>query len=154
MIGRYLPPEPSIPGSGLKDLFIPFFNDEGHLEIKESGIFDRQEQIDANADACDISVLISRYEAGDITALNRRQGMFGDFTSAPDSYRQALEIIHSYNSAFNELTPEQRAGSNSAFEFIDKLKSADAAAAAADAAAAATAASAAAAAAAASESEV
>ena len=125
MIGRYLPPEPSIPGSGLKELYIPFFNDDGHLEIKESGIFDRQDQIDANASACDISVLISRYEAGDITALNRRQGMFGDFTSAPESYRQALEIINSYNEAFNSLTPDQRDGCNSAFEFLSKIKSAE-----------------------------
>ncbi|ALS03534.1 VP3 [Gokushovirus WZ-2015a] len=125
MVGRFLPPEPSIPGSGLKELFIPFFDDDGHLEIKESGIFDRQEQIDSNAAACDISVLIARFEAGDITALNRRQGMFGDFTSAPDSYRQALEIIHSFNSAFDGLSPEQREGSKNSFEFLDKIKSAE-----------------------------
>lgn len=125
MIGRYLPPEPSIPGSGLKELYIPFFNDDGHLEIKESGIFDRQEQIDSNAASCDISVLISRYEAGDITALNRRQGMFGDFSSAPDSYRQALEIIHSYSAAFDGLSPEQREGCSNAFDFLNKIKSAD-----------------------------
>lgn len=125
MIGRYLPPEPSILGSGLKELYIPFFNDDGHLEIKESGIFDRQEQIDDNAASCDISVLIARFEAGDVTALNRRQGMFGDFTSAPDSYRQALEIIHSYNSAFDGLSPDQREGSKNSFEFLDKIKSAE-----------------------------
>lgn len=125
MIGRYVPPEPSSTGSGLKQLFIPFFNDDGHLEIKESGIFDRQDQIDANAAACDISVLISRYEAGDLTVLNRRQGLFGDFTSAPDSYRQALEIIHSYNAAFNGLTPDQRCGASNAFDFLDKINSYD-----------------------------
>lgn len=125
MIGRYFPPEPSILGSGLKELYIPFFNDDGHLEIKESGIFDRQEQIDANAASCDISVLIARFDAGDVTALNRRQGMFGDFTSAPDSYRQALEIIHSYNSAFDGLSPDQREGSKNSFEFLDKIKSAE-----------------------------
>lgn len=125
MIGRYNAPEPSNCGSGLRQLYVPFFDDDGHLDIKESGIFDMQDQIDSNADYCDIQSLVSRFSAGDLTALNRRQGFFGDFTSCPESYRQAVDIINGFNSVFSNLTPEQRNGATSAFEFLDKIKSTD-----------------------------
>lgn len=125
MVGRYTVPVTSSAGSSLRELFIPFFDEDGHLCIKDSGVFDVQEQIDANSDFCDINALVSRYEAGDISALNRRQGMFGDFTSAPDSYRQALEIVQNFNSVFNDLGADQRAGARNALEFLDTLNKPD-----------------------------
>ena len=95
MVNRYVEREASESGSGLRQLYIPCFED-GCFSVEESGVFDLQEQINANASSCDINVLVARYNAGDITALSRRQGLFGDFTSAPDSYRQALEIVNGF----------------------------------------------------------
>lgn len=124
MVNRYVERVASESGSGLRQLYIPCFVD-GCFTIEESGVFDLQEQINANASSCDISILVARYNAGDLTALSRRQGMFGDFTSAPDSYRQALEIVKGFESAFSDMNDADKLGAKSALEFLDKIKSSD-----------------------------
>lgn len=124
MVNRYVERVASEPGSGLRQLYIPCFVD-GFFTIEESGVFDLQEQINANASSCDINVLVARYNAGDLTALSRRQGMFGDFTSAPDSYRQALEIVNGFESAFSDMSDADKCGAKTALEFLDKIKNTD-----------------------------
>ena len=124
MLKRYVERVASEPGSGLRKLYIPCFVD-GCFSIEESGVFDLQEQINANASSCDINVLVARYNAGDLTALSRRQGLFGDFTSAPDSYRQALEIVNGFESAFSDMSDADKCGAKTAFEFLDKIKNSD-----------------------------
>lgn len=124
MVNRYVEVVASESGSGLRQLYIPCFVD-GCFTIEESGVFDLQEQINANASSCDINVLVSRYNAGDLTALSRRQGLFGDFSSAPDSYRQALEIVNGFESAFSDMSDADKCGAKSAFEFLDKIKNSD-----------------------------
>lgn len=121
MVNRYVERVATESGSGLRQLYIPCFED-GCFSVEESGVFDLQEQINANASSCDINVLVARYNAGDITALSRRQGIFGDFTSAPDSYRQALEIINGFESAFSEMSDADKCGAKTALEFLDKIK--------------------------------
>ena len=124
MVNRYVERVASESGSGLRQLYIPCFLD-GCFTIEESGVFDLQEQINANASSCDINVLVARYNAGDLTALSRRQGMFGDFTSAPDSYRQALEIVNGFESAFSDMSDADKCGAKTALEFLDKIKNSD-----------------------------
>lgn len=124
MVNRYVECVASESGSGLRQLFIPCFED-GCFSVEESGVFDLQEQINANASSCDINVLVARYNAGDITALSRRQGHFGDFTSVPDSYRQALEIVHGFESAFSDMSDADKCGAKTALEFLDKIKDSD-----------------------------
>lgn len=124
MVNRYVEVVASESGSGLRQLYIPCFVD-GCFTIEESGVFDLQEQINANASSCDINVLVSRYNAGDLTVLSRRQGFFGDFTSVPDSYRQALEIVNGFESAFSDMSDADKCGAKSAFEFLDKIKNSD-----------------------------
>lgn len=124
MVNRYVERVASESGSGLRQLYIPCYVD-GCFTIEESGVFDLQEQINANASSCDINVLVSRYNAGDLTALSRRQGMFGDFTSAPDSYRQALEIVNGFESAFSNMSDADKCGAKTALEFLDKIKNSD-----------------------------
>lgn len=124
MVNRYVERVASESGSGLRQLYIPCI-DDGCFTIEESGVFDLQEQINANASSCDINVLVARYNAGDITALSRRQGLFGDFTSVPDSYRQALEIVNGFESAFSEMSDADKCGAKTALEFLDKIKESD-----------------------------
>lgn len=124
MVNRYVERVATESGSGLRQLYIPCFED-GCFSVEESGVFDLQEQINANASSCDINVLVARYNAGDITALSRRQGIFGDFTSAPDSYRQALEIVNGFESAFSEMSDADKCGAKTALEFLDKIKESD-----------------------------
>lgn len=124
MVNRYVERAASESGSGLMQLYIPCFED-GRFSVEESGVFDLQEQINANASSCDINVLVARYNAGDLTALSRRQGLFGDFTSAPDSYRQALEIVNGFESAFSEMSDADKCGATTALEFLDKIKESD-----------------------------
>ena len=124
MVNRYVECEASESGSGLRQLYIPCFED-GCFSVEESGVFDLQEQINSNASSCDINVLVARYNAVDVTALSRRQGHFGDFTSAPDSYRQALDIVNGFESAFSEMSDADKCGAKTALEFLDKIKVSD-----------------------------
>lgn len=124
MVNRFVESVASESGSGLRQLYVPCFVD-GCFTIEESRFFDLQEQINANASSCDINVLVARYNAGDLTALSRRQGLFGDFTSAPDSYRQALEIVNGFESAFKEMSDADKCGAKTAFEFLDKIQESD-----------------------------
>ena len=124
MVNRYVNRVASESGCGLRQLYIPCYVD-GCFTIEESGVFDLQEQINANASSCDINVLVARYNAGDLTALSRRQGFFGDFTSAPDSYRQALEIVKGFESAFSDMSDADKFGAKTALEFLDKIKNSD-----------------------------
>lgn len=124
MVNRYVVRVASESGSGLRQLYVPCFVD-GCFTIEESGVFDLQEQINANASSCDINVLVSRYNAGDLTSLSRRQGFFGDFTSAPDSYRQALEIVKGFESAFSDMSDVDKCGAKTALEFLEKIKNSD-----------------------------
>ena len=124
MVNRYVESVASESGSGLRQLYIPCFVD-GCFTIEESGVFDLQEQINANASSCDINVLVARYNAGDLTALSRRQGVFGDFSSAPDSYRQALEIVKGYESAFADMSDDDKSGAKTALEFLDKIQNSE-----------------------------
>lgn len=75
MIYRYNEVVSSVCGSPVKSLFVPFVN-KGHLDIKVSGDFNLQEQIEAESCLCDINYLVERFNLGDVDALNKRQSFF------------------------------------------------------------------------------
>lgn len=107
MISRYTFCTPSESGSPVKSLFVPFVN-KGHLDIKVSGDFDLQAQIEAESCLCDINYLIERFNLGDVDALNKRQCFFADITAYPGSYREAVDILKDGRSFFDSLSDDEK----------------------------------------------
>lgn len=107
MLYRYTCVTPSVCGSPVKTLFVPFVN-KGHLDLKVSGDFDLQAQIEAESCLCDINYLIERFNLGDVDALNKRQAFFTDITSYPGSYREAVDILKDGRSFFDSLSDDEK----------------------------------------------
>lgn len=107
MIYRYTVVVPSSTGSPVKSLFVPFVN-KGHLDIKVSGDFDLQAQIEAESCLCDINYLIERFNLGDVDALNKRQAFFTDITAYPGSYREAVDILKDGRSFYDSLSDDEK----------------------------------------------
>lgn len=107
MIARYTEVIPSVSGSPVKSLFVPFVN-KGHLDIKVSGDFDLQAQIESESCLCDINYLIERFNLGDVDALNKRQAFFADITSYPGSYREAVDILKDGRSFYDSLSADEK----------------------------------------------
>lgn len=107
MIFRYNSVVPSVCGSPVKSLFVPFMN-KGHLDIKVSGDFDLQAQIEAESCLCDINYLIERFNLGDTEALNKRQAFYADITSYPGNYAEAVAILKDGRSFYDSLSAEEK----------------------------------------------
>mgnify|MGYP001041341690 CR=1 FL=1 len=107
MIYRYTEVSSSVSGSPVKSLFVPFVN-KGHLDIKVSGDFDLQGQIEAESCLCDINYLIERFNLGDVDALNKRQAFFADITAYPGSYREAVDILKEGRSFYDSLSADEK----------------------------------------------
>lgn len=107
MIFRYNEVISSVCGSPVKSLFVPFVN-KGHLDIKVSGDFNLQEQIEAESCLCDINYLIERFNLGDVDALNKRQSFFADITAYPGSYREAVDILKEGRSFYDTLSADEK----------------------------------------------
>ncbi len=107
MIYRYTEVISSVSGSPVKSLFVPFVN-KGHLDIKVSGDFDLQAQIEAESCLCDINYLIERFNLGDVDALNKKQSFFADITAYPGSYREAVDILKDGRSFYDSLSDDEK----------------------------------------------
>lgn len=128
----------SEPGNPIKVIFSPIVNPDGTITLKESGKQNLQEYIDSFASECDINVLIARFVNGDISALNQRQGFYGDFTQMPKTYAEFLqvqidskkyfdslpvEIKHKFNDDCNQFLAQ--AGSKEWFEIMSVMTGSD-----------------------------
>lgn len=99
----------SDPGDPVKILYAPEFDKNGVMSLVESGKEDLYGFIQSHAQSVDIHVLLQQYQNGDAMALNRRQGVFGDFTEMPQTYAEALNAMIQAETYFNSLPVETRA---------------------------------------------
>ena len=122
---------PSNGGQRERILYQPKFDENGVMDLVEAGREDLYDFIQSHADSVDIHVLLARYQNGDIDALSRVQGAYGDFTNMPTSYAELLNKVNEGQSFFNSLPVDIRAKFNHNFaefmagmdkpDFLDKL---------------------------------
>lgn len=103
-------------GSGDRVLYTARLDEDGNVLLTESGREDLYASIQSHKDSCDIHVLLQRYADGDVDALTRVQGSFGDFTSMPSSYAELLNALIAGESYFNSLDVDTRAKFDHSFE--------------------------------------
>lgn len=118
MIRTQFEPHPRVhanPGNPVKVLYSPKFATDGSMELVEAGKENLYDYIQSHKESVDINVILKRFAKGDVTALQRRQAMFGDFSDAPATYAEALNSMIVAEQYFNSLPLETRAKFNHNF---------------------------------------
>lgn len=123
------------PGNPLKTLYKPKVHDDGILELVEAGQESLYDSIQSWKDSTDINVLLARYANGDVEALSKVQGAYGDFTQFPSTYAEMLNRVEQGKHMFAGLPIEIREKYNHDFsqfiaamdqpDFWDQFKPAD-----------------------------
>lgn len=121
------------PGSRYRTLFSPIVRPDGTIQLVESGKEDIQEYIQSQKDKTDMSFILSRMAAGDTSVLTDKTPMYGDFTSMPKNYAEALQLVIDREADFMKLPLEVRNKFNNDFrqwfaqsgseEWFDKMAS-------------------------------
>lgn len=104
------------PGDPVKILYGPKFNDDGVMDLIETGQEDLYGYIQSHAMSVDIHVILQRFQDGDVTALTRVQGAYGDFTQMPKTYAEMLNSMIAAESYFNSLPVDVRAEFGHSFQ--------------------------------------
>lgn len=104
------------PGSGLRILYTSRLDDDGNVELVEAGHDNLYASIQSHKDSCDIHVLLARYANGDVDALSKVQGSYGDFTQMPTTYAELLNSVIQGENYFNSLPVETREKFEHSFE--------------------------------------
>lgn len=114
------------PGNPLKTLYKPKVNDDGVLELVEAGQENLYDYIQSWKDSTDINVILARYANGDVDALSKVQGAYGDFTQFPKTYAEMLNRVNQGRLLFAELPLEIREKYNHDFaQFIAAMDEPD-----------------------------
>ena len=81
---------------------------DGSYSLVEVGKIDTWEQIQACRASTDMSLILSRYMAGDTSALSRAQGFYADISEMPQNMHEALSIMLRAQQDFDALPLEVR----------------------------------------------
>ena len=96
------------PGSDEHILYSSKILPNGEIHLTPCGSESISEKINSEKGYTDINYIVSRLQVGDSSML-RDGGMYGDFTEAPKSLAEALQIRMDAEKAFYELPKETRA---------------------------------------------
>lgn len=81
---------------------------DGNEHLKIIGERPIYEIIQAAAEGCNISSIITRWRAGDTSVLEQAAGVYGDFTNIPDNLAESHRAIISAQNYFNSLPLSER----------------------------------------------
>lgn len=116
----------SNPGSPLKTVYRPKVNEDGVLDLVDSGQENLYDYIQSWRDSCDINLILARYANGDVDALSKVQGAYGDFTQFPKTYAEMLNRVNQGKLLFADLPLEIREKYNHDFsQFIAAMDNPD-----------------------------
>lgn len=98
----------SDPGNPIKPLYGLEVDKKGVTQLVEKGKYDLYEFIQSHADSVDIHKILERFQNGDVDALNKYQGYYGDITEAPKTFADALNAVIKAKDLFNSLPLDVR----------------------------------------------
>lgn len=100
------------PGDPIHVTYAARYDDDGVIQLVESGKENIYDMIQSHADSVDLNLIIRRYEHGDTTALdalNVCHGSFIDVSGMPRNYAELLNLIEDGKAFFASLPLEERA---------------------------------------------
>ena len=66
----------SVSGDRTVPIYTPNISPDGHIDLIQSGEHNLYAEIQSHKDSVDINVILERFVAGDLDALNRRPAMY------------------------------------------------------------------------------
>ena len=84
---------PSPTGDG----FVPEFAFDDNGELVETGKHSLYMEIQSHREECTVETLLARALNGDLSALNKREGFYGDITCAPTSITEISRHLDDVN---------------------------------------------------------
>lgn len=102
------------PGSRFHTHFESRF-DGRRVVLVESGVTDIQDSIEAFGRYTDLHYMLHRLSVGDTSVTSARVPMYGDFSGLPTNPVDAINIVHSAEQAFGQLSMEERSSFNNDF---------------------------------------
>lgn len=113
-------------GDPMKKVYKPVVGDDGIIQLVESGVESLYDSIQSWKDSVDINFILARYANGDVDALSKVQGAYGDFTQFPSTYAEMLNRVIQGKNLFASLPLEIREKYNHDFsQFIAAMDKPD-----------------------------
>ncbi|ALS03457.1 VP3 [Gokushovirus WZ-2015a] len=107
------------PGNPVMKTYAGSYDENGRLVLQVSGEINLYDEIQSHAESCDIHAIMERYKNGDVSALSRAQGFFGDVLDFPKTYAEALNHMNEMERQFMNLPVEIREKFGNSFpEFL------------------------------------
>lgn len=94
------------PGSPVKDVYMPRYDELGNLDLAVSGQEDLYGKIQSHYESTDIHVILDRFASGDTDVLSRTQGFYADISDMPKTYAEVLNSVIAGEHAFDQLPAE------------------------------------------------
>jgi len=120
------------PGDPIHVIYSSKVMEDGTINLVPCGKEDTQEIIDSHAEETDMHYIMEQLSMGNVSVLNSKQPMYGDFTEAPKDMRHAMQILIDGEKAFYDLPLDVRQKFDNDFrkyivsagtpEWLEKLK--------------------------------
>lgn len=106
----------SNPGSSIYVKREARLQDDGTYKLVDVGEVDIQAQYDADGAISCLPALIARFANGEVDALSRVQGFYGDITSAPKTFAEVLQTVIDGQNLFDSLPANIKSNFGNSFE--------------------------------------
>lgn len=107
--------KPNNPGNQYEPEYKERYDENGEAYLEKVGEVDTYEKIQSYRDECDVMAILSRYAAGDETAL-ARPGYYIDTTKLPATYTEYLNMMSDQREKFDQLPLSIRQAFGMSFE--------------------------------------
>lgn len=95
------------------------FSPDGNMFLEHGKVRDRQSEINSYKEACDVNILIRRYENGDQLALLRdNTGAFADLSTMPKNIHEAERLSKNVNALYSSMGDDIKAKYRDVNEFL------------------------------------
>ncbi len=99
--------KPSCPGNILEPEYRERYDERGEAYLEKVGEVNTYEKIQSYREQCDVMAILSRYAAGDESAL-ATPGYYIDTSKLPKSYTEYLNMMNEQREKFDQLPLEIR----------------------------------------------
>lgn len=106
----------SNPGNPIKTVFAPAPGENGTIRLKATGKRNTDEEIQSHLESTDMRFILSRLGAGDVSVLQARKPMYGDFTGTPSTLADVYALYNNMHSKFEALPDEVKDKFGNSFE--------------------------------------
>lgn len=93
---------PNEPGNRFEPEYKERYDDRGQPYLEKVGEVDTYEKIQSYKDECDVMAILSKYAAGDESAL-AKPGWYIDTSKLPQTYTEYMNMMNEKREQFNQL---------------------------------------------------